>query len=177
MRSIRRATSRARTRSPCSRLGVDGRYPAPVERFVEDTLQVVDIVKEDVRYTTQFGVDVAGDRDIDHQERARHTRRIGGREIGGCDQEVRCRGRGQNDVSVGQRTRDLLHAHGSSVEALGEIDGSVVCAIGDHHALDALASERRDHALGRLTRTENEHATVSQVAEDLARQLDGDRGD
>ena len=143
----------------------------------DDLLQVVDVVQRHALELTAARLDVAGDRDVDQQQRP--PRALAGDELELLvpDDRVRRGGRGDHDVGLHQLLGQAVEPDDRAAEALREAECAVGVAVGHEDRAGALLGERARGQLARLARAEDHDVALAQVAEDVAREADGDRGD
>src|SRR3954469_1932718 len=84
---------------------------------------------------------------------------------------------GDDDVGVEQPLRELVEGADRPAEAVGQRAGAAGVAVGDEDRRDALVGQRLRRALARLARADDDDAALREVADGLARELDGDRRD
>ncbi len=145
--------------------------------FVGDLREVVEVVEKDVLKIRDGGVDVAGQGEVDEEERAGGTlvHRGFGR-FGGDDGAGRGGG-ADDDVEFAEARFALFERHGAGAERSGEFHRAFEAAARDGEAAGVAAAEGFGGFLADVAGAEEEDAGRGEFAEDGLREIDGDVGD
>jgi len=145
--------------------------------FVGDLREVVEVVEEDVLEMGDAGVDVAGEREVDEEERAGGAFLDGG--LGGVAGDDGAGGGGgaDDDVEFGETGFALLERHGAGAESGGELHGTFEAAGGDGEAAGVAGAEGLGGFFADVAGAEEEDARGAEFAEDGLGEIDGDVGD
>ena len=157
-------------------LGLGDDLAARAEVALHDRLQVVDVIQRDPVDVAAARVDVARHGDVDQQQRPAAALGHHQRQLLAAHDRVRRGGRGDDDVGLQQLLREFVQADDRATEALREAERAVGVTVGDEDRADALVCERLRGQLARLTRAEQHHAPLGQVAEHVLGEVHGHRG-
>lgn len=152
-------------------------FLAALAGFGGEDLKAVDIVEVDLVDLADFGVDVAGDGDVDHEEGAVFAFAAHVFDVLGLDDVVGSAGRGDDDVDFLEGLLPVVEADGAATHLFGEEDGFVVGAVGNEHALGAAREEGLRGGTGHFAGADDHDLGILEVAEDFLGEVDGDAAD
>ena len=163
-------------------LGLFGLAAAVGEVGLGDLMEVVDVVDEAAFDLVHAGVDVAGDGDVDEEHRAVATALEHVLAVGAAEDLLRGAGGADDDVGAVGLGVELLEGQdlggaGGAAELGGEALGAGLGAVGDDEIGGAVLDEVAGGELGHLAGADEQDGFSGQGAEDLAGEVDGDRGD
>src|SRR5581483_6253650 len=148
-----------------------GHLPAPaVHRALGEGLEVVHVEEGDAGDVGDARVDVAGDGNVDDQQRPaeaplhRQLRLLLG------DHDLDRSRRGEHEVGGHQRLGQLLDRDRPATDPDGQLGGTLRSPAGDGELGHAGTGQRAGHALAHLAGSENEHPALHQGAEPLGGQ-------
>jgi len=136
--------------------------------LLDDVAQVVDRIQIDVLEFRDVCGDVPWHGDVDQEHRPVSPAGEGGGDHVAMDQGFGARGRGDDDVRLGQVSRDLVERDGVGVELGGERVGAFHGPVGDHHASGALLVQVSRRQLDGFPGADQQGRLFRQIAEDLA---------
>ena len=160
-----------------NRLGAQRLGLANRDRVRDARLQVVHVVERHAVQVAAGGVDVARHGDVDEQQRAAAAGAHDELELLLAEDRMRRRGRGDDDVGAHELRGQLVERDDAAVEALGQRARAVGVAVGDEDRAHAAAGQRLRRQLARLAGADDHDVRVGLAAEDVHRELDGDRRD
>ena len=146
-------------------------------RVVALVLQVVDGVQVHVVEPGDRGLDVAGHRDVDGEDRLALAHLHCFHELLFRDDRFRAGGRGDQDVGFRQRALEFRQRHGVAAEFAGQVARPVDAAIGDEQPADVLAGEVLGDEFHGDTGTDEQRRVLIEPGEELVGEAHGGRGD
>ena len=153
------------------RLGLLDFRRAPREVLLDDRLQVVDVVEEHLLDVADAGFDVARHRDVDDEERVAAVPARRRFDLRARDDRPLRSGRGDDDVGVAERLRQLFPGNRATADCRGQRLGVGRGAARDRDLADALRAQVLRRQRADLAGADDQDAPALEPAEDLSRQL------
>ncbi len=154
-----------------------GFLPSLAQVGVGHRLQVVEVVEEDARQARNRGVDVAGHRDVDEEERPLAALGAGRLHVGARDDEAGGSRPADHDVGPGQLGAERLEGRRPAAQSGRELLGLLERAPAQDGGPRPVAHQVPGRQLAHLARPHQEDVALAKLAEDLQRQLHRHRGD
>ena len=139
----------------------------------DSLVQVVDVVEERVRQGADLGIEVAGDGQVDQQQRPALPSRQRRLHIVTRDQEVARVGRGDDDVGLAERVLNVGHHEWLCIEPPRDTGPPFLAAIRHEGDPGPSCDQPAGGCLADLAGADQQHLPAGQVAEDA---LGQDRG-
>ena len=139
--------------------------PALREGVLAHRAQVVDVEQVDTEHFPCTGIDVAGNADVDDEQRSTAPAFHHLLDLAALHEQVGRAGGHEQHVAIDQRAGNFVERDGAPADTASELLAAWNGAVGDHDLEHTCAGERQRHAFAHLTRAEHEDASIVEGAE------------